>query len=240
MTAAVQAIAIAAPTAIAQGIFAIRRTNSCVDSFSENPIYGGCNGLIATSQVAKATRAASDIKPVGEAIHGAAETIKNTSLAADITKDVSSVTKTLNGIGSGLKTVINFIADTINPFICITSLAKVIFGDEENKVKAGIREGISIATMFGFENAYKAITGMPKISYENGKQISTAVEGLYKKIPALKKHTEKFVQKCNTTKLFNKIPMNSMPSILKGLGFAVASITGYKVGSAIAKQFDND
>ena len=109
--------------------------------------------------------------------------------------------------------------------ICATSAIKVIGSDD--KLDTAARESLALTTMFAGEGAFKKIMGMP------------GVKGtpIYKNIPYLSEFFCKFVNYCNNNKLFNKIPLRTLPGVLKGVGFVLTSIFSYKVGSKFAERF---
>lgn len=212
MSAGVEAIALCSPIVAANAVFSVRRASRGADAITDNPIYGAMNMDIAAAQTLKGVKAArdaaiasnTDAKFVAE---GASEAIKN----------LSKTNKFINGVGK----VIDFTAKNINPIICATSAANVLFGADD-KVDAGARETIALATMFGAEKSIKPILGKP---YTNK-------EALYKSNPFLKAQAEAINDYCSTKKLFNnKLSLKFVPGALKGLTFVSASIAGYKFGS---------
>ena len=142
--------------------------------------------------------------------------------AADSIKKASDSSKVLKFAGKSIK----FIADNINPIICVAGGVKVL--GSENKLETGVTEASALGTMFLFENLYKEAMGMPK----NGK----AVKGAYRNNPFLAKQADALKDLCETKKLFNTVSLKALPGALKGLGFVFASIAGYKLGTAIANR----
>ena len=218
MTSGVQAIALIAPVVTTNTIFSMRRANRGLDNIGEHPMYGAMNLDIAAGQILKGTRAALTSNPVLEHEIGTA------------LNGVANSSKFMKGVSK----VLNFTADNINPIICVTGGLKVLGSDD--KLDTAARETLSLSTMFAFEGAAKSILGMPAIKRVNGKTVKIAREALYKKSPFITKQIEAFEDYCAVKKLFNKIPLNGLPGILKGVGFVLASIYGYKLGAKIASK----
>ena len=216
----VSAIALCcAPIAASNAVFSVRRASRGINAIDENPIYGAMNLDIAAGQTLKGTKAATAMAvaadpTLAEATRGAAGKIKEIS--------------NMNKVFSGLSKIIKFTADHINAIICLTSIAKVM-GSEE-KLKTSAEESLAVGTMFGAEAIAKKAIGMPYM--ENGKA-KTRNAFFEKQIKAMEDY-------CATKKLFNKISLNYLPGISKGLFFVGASIGGYKLGSAIANTILND
>lgn len=214
----VSSIALFAPVVASNAIFSARRASRGIDTMEENPVLGTMNMAIACAQVLKGGNAVYEIAKVTDVeLSGAMKS------AADSIKKVSDNSKVLKYAGKSIK----FIADNINPIICVAGGVKVL--GSENKLEAGVTEASALGTMFLFENLYKEALGMPK----NGK----AVKGAYRNNPFLAKQADALKEVCETKKLFNKISLKSLPGALKGLGFVCASIAGYKLGTAVANKF---
>lgn len=212
----IEAIALLTPTIAAQAVFSGRRAKRGVDNIDENPIFGIMNIDIALAQLIKGARAAK----------GIALALDPASVSA--TKSIESSSK----LAKGAKGVLNFTAEHINPVIWATGAAKVIFGNDDNKLEAAGRETCAIGTMRLCEEGYKYVFGMPKIKTENG--ISTAIEqkGALKKI--LEK--EQIAAKHDFTKVksfIDKTP-KAVRGGAKGVCFVLASIGGYALGTKIA------
>lgn len=211
------------PSITSSGIFSSRRANSGVDAMAaNNPFVGAMNLDIAGGQVLNAAKGAANI----------AKESKNSVAAGIISAEESIKTmakgdKVLRGIGK----VMNFTANNINPIICATGALKVVCSDD--KVDAGIREGMALTTMFGAEALAKRVFGMPKIQNIDGKRVAVAREGWYKKNPFAEKQAAAFKDYCQTAKICNK-SLKFLPGMTKGLGFALASIFGYKLGLSAA------
>lgn len=221
MPAGIQAIGLFAPIVASNAVFSARRASKGVDSMSENPIYGAMNMNIAAAQVIKGFKAATEVAAVSNKdVHQVAIG------ASDAIKTLSKENKFVNG----LSTVINTTANHINPIICATSAAKVLFGADD-KLDAALRESIALGTMFGSEAIAKRVLGMPYTKKINGKPVTIPREALYKKNPFLEKQTTAIRDFCETKKLFNKISLKMVPGVTKGLAFVGASIAGYKLGN---------
>ena len=90
----------------------------------------------------------------------------------------------------------------------------------------------------------KELAGVPYTEEINGKMVSCPREALYHKNLFAEKQVNALKDYCATKKLFNKIPLKSAPSIIKGLFFVGASISGYALGTKgmellIGKEKDN-
>ena len=213
----VSSIALFAPVVASNAIFSARRASRGVDAMEENPVLGTMNMAIAGAQVLKGVNAVYEIAKVSDAeLSGAMKS------AADLIKKASDSSKVLKFAGKSIK----FIADNINPIICVAGGVKVL--GSENKLETGVTEASALGTMFLFENLYKEAMGMPK----NGK----AVKGAYRNNPFLAKQADALKDLCETKKLFNSVSLKALPGALKGLGFVFASIAGYKLGTAIANR----
>lgn len=224
MSAGLQAIGLFAPIVASNAIFSARRASKGVNSIDENPIYGAMNMDIAAGQTLKGFKAAKEVAAVSNSeahimAEGASEAIKNLSKA--------------NKLVSGIGKVVDFTSNNINPIICATSAAKVLFGSDD-KFDAGAREIISLGTMFASERAAKTFLGMPYTTKEGGEVVTHLRESLYNKNPFLKEQASALKDYCATKKLFNKISLNFVPGAAKGLAFVGASIAGYKLGSLVA------
>ena len=195
-----------------------------MDSIGDNPLYGAMNMDIAAGQTLKGFKAAKEVAAVSNKdahimAEGASEAIKN----------LSKTNKVVSGIGK----VVDFTANNINPIICATSAAKVLFGADD-KLDAGAREIISLGSMFAAERAAKTFLGMPYTTKEGGKVVNHLRTALYNKNPFLKSQVSAMKDYCATKKLFNRISLNFVPGAAKGLAFVGASIAGYKLGTHIA------
>ena len=224
MPAGIQTIGLFVPIVASNAVFSARRASRGVNSIDENPLYGAMNMDIAAGQTLKGFKAAKEVAAVSNSdahimAEGASEAIKN----------LSKTNKVVSGIGK----VIDFTANNINPIICATSAAKVLFGSDD-KFDAGAREIISLGTMFASERAAKTFLGMPYTTKEAGKTVTHLRTALYDKNPFLKQQISAMKDYCATKKLFNKVSLNFVPGAAKGLAFVGASIAGYKLGSLAA------
>lgn len=219
-TPSVSSIALFTPIVASNAIFSARRASRGVDAMDENPVFGAMNMTIAGAQVLKGVTASANAARLTSTGFE-----KDFQTASKYIKKLSDKSKVVKYGGKGLK----FVADNINPIICLAAGVKV--AGSEDKVDAGVREGLALTSMFIAEDAYKYFAGMPK----NINGDMKGVKGAYKKCsPFLRKQVEAFKQTCETKKLFNKLPLKTLPGLLKGFGFALASIYGYKLGAGIA------
>ncbi len=225
MPAGIQTIGLFAPIVASNAIFSARRASKGMNSIDENPLYGAMNMDIAAGQTLKGFKAAKEVAAISNSgahiiAEGASEAIKNLSKTNNI----------VNGIGK----VVDFTANNINPIICATSAAKVLFGSDD-KLETGAREIISLGSMFAAERAAKSFLGMPYTTKEGGKTVTHLREALYNKNPYLKEQVSALKDYCTTKKLFNKVSLKFVPGAVKGLAFVCASIVGYKSGSLLAE-----
>jgi hypothetical protein len=241
MPAAVEAIALFAPTVVSNAVFSTRRATKGIDNMGDNPFYGAMNLDIAAGQTLKGGRAAKALAELSEA-----DTNILTNGASEAIKDASKTNKVLKGASK----IINFTADHINPIICATSGIKVLGSDD--KTDTAIREGLALTTMFAGEAAAKKVLGLPKtvveggtktqkkflgITYntiEGGEKVTIKQDGLYKKIKFLDKIATATNNYCGKKKLFGKIPLQIIPKAIPGAIFAGTSIATYKVGETLA------
>lgn len=224
MPAGIQTIGLFAPIVASNAIFSARRASRGMSSIDENPLYGAMNMDIAAGQTLKAFKAAKEVAAVSNSeahivAEGASEAIKN----------FSKTNKVVKGVGK----VVDFTANNINPIICATSAAKVLFGSDD-KLDAGAREIISLGSMFAAERAAKTFLGMPYTTKEDGKVVTHLRESLYNKNPFIKEQVSALKEFCATKKLFNKVSLEFVPGAAKGLAFVCASIAGYKLGNMAA------
>lgn len=226
MSVGLQSIALFTPIVASNAVFSYRRATKGADTIRENPIYGAMNIDIAAGQTLKGVKAAKEVAAVSN---------KDAKImadgAADAIKNMSKTNKFLNGMSR----IVDFTANNINPIICATSAANVIFGDED-KVDATARETISLGTMFAAEGGAKRVLGMPYTTKENGKIITHSREALFSNNPFIKQQASAMKDYCETKKLFNKISLKFVPGAAKGMGFVCASIGGYQLGNAIANS----
>lgn len=226
MTAGISAIASLSPIVASQFIFSSRRASRGLEALDTNPLNAAMNLDIATAQCAKGSSAALDA-----ARASSAELEQAARGFDDAVKGLVNSSK----VAKGVSKVVDFTARNINPVICLTSGLKAVTA-KENKLETAADETVRLGTMFAFEGAYKALAGMPKYVRKNGKTVSIPVDSiLYKDVKWVRKAVDNFTKWCNKTVLFKKLPLNFLPGTLKGLGFAVASILGYKLGSKASK-----
>lgn len=224
MSASVEAIALFAPIVASNAIFSARRASKGADTIVENPIYGAMNIDIAAGQTLKGVNAAKEVAAASNAnakfmAEGASEAIKS----------LSKINKFVQGIGK----IVDFTANNINPIICATSAARVLFG-KEDKLETAASEVISLGAMFAAERGAKAFLGMPYTTKEGGKNVTHNRTAFYNKSPFISKHAEAVKDFCETKKLFNKVSLKFVPGAAKGLAFVGASIAGYKLGNCAA------
>ena len=220
------AISALIPSVTTGAIFSSRRASSGIDNMSsDNPYVGLMNMDIAAGQITNAAKSTFDIarcssNAVANGLVSAEESIRNLSNA--------------NKVASGLSKVIKFTADNINPLICLTGGIKVACADD--KADEAGRESLALGAMFASEATARKVLGMPvkKVNKDGKKQFVTQ-EGLYRKNPFLKKQSEALVEYCST-KTFMNHSLKFVPGTLKGVGFALASIFGYKAGHKAAEM----
>lgn len=239
------------PSITSSGIFSSRRANSGADAFAaNNPLIGAMNLDIAGGQVLNAAKGVSNI-----AKESKGEIAKDIVSAEKSIKSMVKGGKVANGIGK----VLSFTADNINGLICATSAVKVLCSDD--KTDTAVREGLALGTMFASERAAKSFLGMSKTVKYNKDKMQITNDGLYeinkdgkkliakngdfqvldnKKVvisrkgnPFVEKQVEALKDYCATKKIFNK-SLKFLPGFLKGVGFAAASIGGYKIGLSAA------
>jgi len=211
-----EAIALLTPTIAAQAVFSGRRAKRGVDNMDENPIFGLMNIDIALAQLLKGARAAK----------GIALSMEPASVSA--AKSIETTSK----LAKGAKSVLNFTADHINPVIWAAGAAKVIFGDDDNKMEAAGRETCKIGTMRLCEEGYKSLFGMPKITTKNGISSAISQKGALQKFLEKEQIAAK-VDFSSVKNIVDKLP-KSIKGSAKGIGFVLASIGGYALGAKIS------
>ena len=234
MAVKIEKIALPLPIVVSSGVFAARRTKKGFDNLDINPVFGAANFMIAGGQTLKGVRAAKEVAIATEP--SAAESIKSMSNGVERASKSSKAFKIFGGI-------FDFISKHVNPIICFASVLKVLFGADD-KIDAGCREIAGLTGMFLFEKGAKELAGVPYTEEINGKMVSCPRKALYHKNLFAEKQVNAFKDYCATKKLFNKIPLKSAPSIIKGLFLVGASISGYALGTKgmellIGKEKDN-
>ena len=228
MTAGIEAITLLTPVIATNALFAPRRLSKGFDAIDDkNTIYGLANMDIAAGQTLKGIKAGTNLV--------ARENVSAYEMINNLNSKVSTVAGKhpfLKNIGK----VVEFTSNNINPIIYLTGGIKVLSSDDKKSTL--IQEGLGILTMRIFEVIANSILGMPKFIKDKvtGKMISENRVALYHKIPCVDKLTNSIKTKLSSTNLFNKIPLKSAPSILKGIAFVLASICGYQLGSKIGNK----
>lgn len=222
MSSGLAAITLSMPSITSGTIFSSRRANNGLNA--ENPFVAAMNLDIAGGQITNAAKGVTNIakeykNPLAEGVVSAEQSIRN----------LAKGDKILRGCGKVLK----FTANNINPLICATGGVNVLVADD--KMDEAARQGLALSTMFGCEAAAKRVIGLPYTEKVNGKKVAFKREGLYKKNPFLEKQATALKDYCETTKVFNK-SIKFAPGCLKGLGFALASIFGYKLGDKVGNM----
>ncbi len=215
MASGVSTIALTLPIIASNAIFSCRRAAKGFNALDEHPVYGAMNMDIAAGQVLKGVRVAEGLAPGVSAVASS-----------------SGIFNTLAESGKAIKALskfVDFTSKNINPIICVTSGVKVLGSDD--KVNTAAKEALALTTMFASEGAAKAILAMPIVK-NGGKAVSH--NGIARSFVA--KQIEALEETCATKKLFDKIPLNGMPSALKGVFFVLASIYGYKLGAYVAEK----
>ena len=222
MSSGLAAITLSMPSITSGTIFSSRRANNGLNA--ENPFVAAMNLDIAGGQITNAAKGVTNIakeykNSFANGLVSAEQSIKN----------LAKGDKILRGCGK----VLNFTANNINPLICATGGVNVLVADD--KMDEAARQGLALSTMFGCEAGAKRVIGLPYTEKVNGKKMTFKREGLYKKNPFLEKQATALKDYCETTKVFNK-SLKFAPACLKGLGFALASIFGYKLGDKVGNM----
>lgn len=206
-------------------IFSTRRTNNGLNAADEhNPAVALMNWNIATGQMFKAAK---------ETVN-AAKGIKN-NVSAKILSAESAIKELAHGdkILEGAEKVVKFTSDHINPLICATGAVKVACSDD--KQSALIQEVAALSGMFGFEKSAKILLGLPHKRRINGVRVRIQEEAKLKTWTKnnvfVQKQLEAIKESAKTSEFMAKA-VKYAPGIIKGLGFVIASIAGYKLGSS--------
>lgn len=247
------------PTIASNSWFCARRSNNGIDALVDNnPLVAAMNMDIAGAQVLKAGSGLSEIAKSNKSI--ASDVVS----AEESIKSLSKANKVVNGFGK----VLSYTADHINPIICATGAIKVATAENKKDAAieegAGLGgmflfEGIAKEAMampivskydakkmsIEKDGIYKNVNGKKiliakdgKYKILNGRKLVVSRNGGYHKSPFLEKQVEAFNDYCATTKLLNK-SIKWIPGTLQGLGFACASIGGYKLGTYVADKLMN-
>lgn len=219
MSTGIASIALFAPVVASNAVFSARRFSKGVDSMESNPLLGLTNMDIAAGQVLKGGRA---VKAISQTVAPQAKIMAEGS--AKVIKDISAMEKAMNTAGK----VVKFTADNINPIIVGAGVIKVAAADDQ--VDEAGRESLRLGTMFAFEGGTKKLIGMPIITKEGDKIVSTSRTALVSELFSTeqKKAIEDFVK---TKKSAKYIVGGS-----KGFVFAGASIAGYKFGDWLSNK----
>lgn len=220
----VSAIALFTPVFASNAIFSARRVSRGVDAIEDDKhLFGAMNMTIAAAQILKGVKAGAnaivDVNPeLITSVHSASENIKALSEKSKFVKQGGKFIK--------------FVANNINPIICLAGGVKVLSSDD--KLDAAARESLSLTTMFLAEGAYKSFVGMPKVI--DGEMKS--VQGAYKKyLPFVEKQKNAIADAKIVKNWVAKYPaLKSLPGVAKGIGFAIASILGYRLGAVTAEK----
>ena len=218
--AGVATIASFLPLTVSGLVFSSRRTNKALEA--DNPMVSIMNLDIATGQVFKAGECAMNIAQETKNKNGITNFITS---AEENIKEASKGAKALGAV----EKIVKFTADHINPIIMVTSGIKI--GTSDDVERAALIEVPAVGTMlFVTEPLYKKLVGISKTKRIDGKLVAIEQEALYKKNPFIKKQVEAISDLCATTKFFKHAP-----NILKGLGFVIASISGYELGKYLGE-----
>ena len=218
--AGIASIALLTPVVASNAVFSARRMSRGVDAMEENPLFALANLDIAAAQILKGGRA---VKALTVATEPTAEIA--TKGAANVIKETGTASKLLKGAGK----VIRFTADYINPVIVAAGAIKVAGSDD--KLDAAARESTSLLCMFGAEAFAKDFVGMPFTEKINGKVVTKAREGSYKKLldNVFSQKQKDAIQNFAKTK-------KGLAGGIKGLIFCGASIAGYQLGNMLANS----
>ena len=230
------AIAAFFPSVISKSVFAPRRADKSLEANSTPAglIYAG----VAALQGAKICEGISAIANEGKAV---AEGIAKTEHTLQGLNSTNSIFNDLKAAGKACVKHAN-----INGLIGLGALVNALY--DENPCSALVQNGTMFGAMLLGEGAHKLICGESKSIREDGVNKIDVKEGLYRKNDTVRDAVDKFVEHCNTRenawkecgevkKALGKA-MKYVPSGLKGLSFAAASIgasaLGYFAGGKVA------
>jgi len=197
-------------------VFTCTNTDKAFNSTAGDNVV---RALIACGQVTNAANSVFDI--VGMYDNAIGNGIKEAGSALRMAKTNSTF---LNTVGN----VSNFAANNINPILCVASGVRVL--NAKDKGSALIEEVGAMSAMFAGEAFAKRFLGLA-VNPKTG----VAFAG-YQNIKCLAKLGQKFNTFCNTTKLFGKISLAPVPSIVKGVLFCAVSILAFSAGKKIASK----
>lgn len=125
--------------------------------------------------------------------------------------------KIFDGVCKG----VNILSKMVNPILCVASAVRAY--KAEDKKSAAIKEVGAMSAMFGAEWAYKQLFGLGGATahYQNYKPIKTIIDA-----------GKKF---CASNKILGKLPQGKLGSLIKALGFIVASCSAFEIGSRVGK-----
>lgn len=220
-TPSVTALSLFAPLVASNTIFSARRASRGVEAMENNkPLFGAMNMTIAAAQIFKGVSAGSNAV---------------LAMNPEFTTTVQSATENIKALSEKSKLVkcggklIKFVANNINPIICVAGAVKVLGSDD--KVDAAARESLSLTSMFLAEGAYKSLIGMPRVIDGEMKIVGKFSPFIEKQVDAI---SDTNVVKNIIGKWVKKIPaLKTLPGMSRGIGFAIASILGYKLGTVL-------
>ena len=213
----VTALSLFAPLVASNTIFSARRASRGVDAMEDDKhLFGAMNMTIAAAQIFKGVNAGTNAMLV---------------MNPELTTTVQTATESIKALSDKSKLakcggkLIKFVANNINPIICVAGGVKVL--GSEDKVDTAARESLSLTSMFLAEGAYKSLVGMPKV-----------VDGNMQLTGKFSHFLEKQSQAISDTKvvknMIEKLPaLKTLPGLARGIGFAIASILGYKLGTVL-------
>lgn len=169
-------------------------------------------GLVAGLQL---KNAASGVLEMAQGKTGAvADGLNRVSGTIETARNSSKI---FDGVCKG----VNILSKLVNPILCVASGVRVYKSDD--KKSALIKETGAMGAMFGAEWAYKQLFGLGGASahYQNFKPIKAVVDA-----------GKKF---CASNKLLGKLPQGRLGSLVKAIGFIIASCGAFELGSRAGK-----
>ena len=132
-------------------------------------------------------------------------------------KTARSSSKIFDGVCKG----VNVLSKMVNPILCVASFVRAYNSDD--KPSAFIKEAGAMSAMFGAEWAYKELFGLggKTAKYQNFKPLKTVIDA-----------GKKF---CASNKIISKLPQGKLGTLVKAVGFIIASCGAFEIGSKVGK-----
>jgi len=231
--AGIEAISLFLPSITSGTIFAPRRANKGAES--NNALVAAMNFGIAGGQIGNVFRGVAGVAKASTGDIAA----KIVELDQKILNASETLSKT-DKIADSLLKAGSFTMRNINPAIGATELVKAAFA--KDKTDALLTGGCAFGGMLLGEGAAKRILGLAKSSHKNGIYTVTPRTALYKKLscyPVVREQLKAIGDYLITKHIVSEKVLKHVPSVAKGIAFALTSILSYAAGRKIGKTLSN-